>query len=157
VSVQEAHFLGGFIAGEGCFSVVRRPETFAKGEPRLRFLFDVEVASRDRNLLERLRLLLGAGAIRDRQRRPDHQPASALRISSAATHRRSTIPFAERHVPPSAKRVQFERWRDTLVAYERDRPTQWGRGPSTCSIDGCDHPVRGRGLCRRHYYRATGY
>ena len=34
---------------------------------------------------------------------------------------------------------------------------EWGKGLSTCSVEGCDRPVRGRGLCRRHYYRATGY
>ncbi len=32
-----------------------------------------------------------------------------------------------------------------------------GKGPSGCSEFGCDRPVRGRRLCRSHYYRATGY
>jgi hypothetical protein len=74
-----------------------------------------------------------------------------------ADHHRATIPFADAYLPPSAKRRQFEHWRSSLVVYERDRPTQWGRGPSTCSVDGCDGAVRGRGLCRHHYHRATGH
>ena len=57
----------------------------------------------------------------------------------------------------SAKRDQFDRWREEFDTYERAHPTQWGRGPSTCSEPGCHKPVRGRGLCRSHYYRATGY
>jgi hypothetical protein len=136
---------------------VTRADRFSDGSPRLRFIFDLEVADRDRPLLVDLRELLGCGAIRDRQRDPRWQPSSAYRISSAAQHRAATIPFAERFLPPSAKRDQFLRWRDALLAYERDRPTQWGRGRSTCRVHGCDLPVRGQGLCRSHYHRATGH
>jgi hypothetical protein len=67
------------------------------------------------------------------------------------------IPFSERYLLPCAKRTQFERWRDELLAYRRDRPSRYGRGPSTCSVPGCGRPVRGQGVCRIHYYRLTGY
>jgi hypothetical protein len=72
-------------------------------------------------------------------------------------HKARTIPFAEACILPSAKRDQFVDWRDALCRYEIERPTQYGRGPSICSEPACREVVRGRGLCRRHYYRATGY
>ena len=42
------------------------------------------------------------------------------------------------------------------MEYEARFPSNWGTGPSPCAIAGCDKPVRGRGLCRAHYYAATG-
>ena len=149
--------MGGFVAGEGCFCTARLP-AFADGSRRLRFLFTVEVVSRDRSLLEQLRALLAFGSICDRPgRRPGHQPTSHFRVSSFRAHREATIPFAERYLLPSAKRRQFDRWRAEMEEYLRAHSSRWGQGPSPCSVAGCGKPVRGQGLCRSHYYRATGY
>jgi len=116
------------------------------------------VARRDRRLLETPQEFLGAGTLRDLSaRNAGWQPISELSISSAAVHRAATIPFAERYLLPCRKREQFERWRDELVDYEVRRPSRYGRGPSPCCIPGCGKPVRGRKLCRSHYYRATGH
>lgn len=117
------------------------------------------MAQWDRPLLDALRSFLGAGSIRDEPaRKTTWQPSSQLVINGRFSHRRVTIPFAETFLPTmSDKRRQFERWREQFDAYERAHPTQWGLGPSTCSVPDCPDPVRGRGLCRRHYYRATGY
>jgi hypothetical protein len=121
-------------------------------------VFAIAVAQRDRHLLEALACFLGEGRIIDRpRRRSHHEPISELSISSAQAHRRATIPFAERFLLPCRKREPFEAWRDAFDDYLRDRPSRWGRGPSPCSEPGCSKPVRGRGLCRIHYYRATGY
>lgn len=150
--------LGGFVAGEGCYSIRVQQPPFADGTPRRRFVFSVQVATRDRQLLEALRTFLGFGPICDKAaRRPDHQPMSEFAIASRKGHNATTIPFSEIFLLPSAKRAQFERWRDALRAYEIQRPTQYGKGPSTCSVPGCEKPVRGRMLCRAHYYRVTGY
>lgn len=151
--------LGGLVAGEGSFTVTERPERFvADGSPRLRFLFQVEISARDRPLLEALRNFLDAGSIRDTApRRKGWQPLSTYRLWSERAHLHATIPFAEEFLLPCAKRDQFEVWQDRLVAYATQRPSRYGRGPSPCREPGCSLPVRGRGLCRRHYYRATGY
>ena len=150
--------LGGFVAGEGWFGTIRRPERFAAdSSPRLRFVFAVAVAERDRLVLDALRTFLGAGSVTlTPARLPQHLPGATFAVVSSVQHRRSTIPFAARYLRPSAKRAQFQRWREQLDQYERERPTRYGRGPSPCSVAGCDRPVRGRGLCRVHYYRATG-
>jgi hypothetical protein len=152
------HFLGGVVAGEGHFGVRRRPETFADGSPRLRFVFAIEMRDEDGDLLEALASGFGCGSIYSRPaRRPGHASSRSFEVGAIADHHRATIPFARVFMPRSAKQQQFDAWCTDLLAYERNRPTQWGRGPSTCSESGCDRPVRGRGLCRSHYYRATGH
>jgi hypothetical protein len=151
--------LGGFVAGEGSFASVRRRERFVRdGSVRLRFVFAVSVASRDRHLLEALAAFLGHGSINDAPaRRAHYQPMSTFTISSMRSHHCATIPFAETFLLRCHKRRQFEVWRDALRGYEAHRPTQYGRGRSECSMPECNGPVRGRSLCRSHYYRATGY
>jgi hypothetical protein len=147
--------LGGFVAGEGWFGVLQLGPPRRDGSPRLRFRFGVTVADRDRSVLEALQSYLGAGCINDAPSRQDGWlPQSTFTVGSLNAHRRATIPFAESFLPPSAKRGQFEAWRDRLLRYERERPV---RTRSICSEPGCDRFVRGRGLCRSHYYRATGY
>lgn len=148
------YMFGGFVAGEGSFFTSRLPPR-RDGRPRTRFAFQVAVATRDRPMLEALRDFLGFGSVSDH--RPAHghwQPMSSFTIASFRGHHAATIPFAERFLLPCAKRSQFEQWRDALLAYDAVRPR---RQRSICSEPGCDRFVRGRGLCRSHYYRATGY
>jgi hypothetical protein len=151
--------LGGFVAGEGWFAIKERAQRFkSDGSPRLRFFFGVSVATRDRGVLEALQAFLGCGDLRDLRARKDRwEPISTFQIAASKLHRARTIPFAETFLLPCHKRQQFEAWRDALYEYERRRPSQYGGGPSTCLIPGCNKPVRGRMLCRSHYYRATGY
>lgn len=151
--------LAGFVAGEGWFIAKRRTERFVRnGSTRFSFVFGVTVARRDRPLLGALTAFLGAGTIRDKPARVSHhQPLSEFTIASMRAHRTATIPFAERYLLPCHKREQFEAWVEAIAEYERTRPSQYGRGRSTCTIPGCEKPVRGRKLCRSHYYRVTGY
>lgn len=151
--------LAGFVAGEGWFGTKRSRERFTRdGSERLRFVFGVTVARRDRRLLEALAAFLGHGTIRDKPaRRAHHQPLSEFAISSMRAHRVATIPFATTFLLPCQKRSQFDAWLETIAVYEARRPSQYGKGRSICSVPGCEGPVRGRSLCRSHYYRATGY
>jgi hypothetical protein len=110
---------------------------------------------RDRHLLAALQMVLGAGSIYDRRPQRVHwQPTSSFVIASRKMHRERVIPFVDRFLLPCAKRRQYELWRDALYHYESVNPP---RARSLCSVDGCERFVRGRGLCRSHYYRATGY
>jgi hypothetical protein len=116
-------FLGGLVAGEGCFRWTQRRERFADGSPRLRFVFELSLTAEDRHLLIALQSFLGAGSIDDRGvRRPGWTAESRLTIASEAKHLAATIPFADRFLPTGRKREQFEVWRDRLHVYRRDRP-----------------------------------
>jgi hypothetical protein len=145
------------VAGEGSFTVGRRGTTFADGTPRLRFRFQFSMASRDHLLVQALRTFLGFGSIRNAPARGVWQPMTILAVNSHRAHRAATIPFADSFLLPCAKRVQYERWKSQFDAYERAHPNRQGQGRSPCSVAGCGRPVRGQGLCRSHYYRATGY
>jgi hypothetical protein len=153
--------LGGLVAGEGCFHVSRQQQSFAlDGSERLRFGFKVAMAVRDRPLLELLQSFLSVGRLRDLKPRQTHwQPISEYSVTACRDHHDATIPFADRYLLPSAKRQQFEAWRRRLDDYEAARrtKTRWGLGRSTCAVYGCHRLVRGRGLCRSHYYRVTGW
>ncbi len=146
--------LGGFVAGEGSFFTSRLPPR-RDGRTRTRFVFQVAVATRDRPVLEALREFLGFGSVTDhRPARAHWQPMSSFTIASFRGHYAATIPFAERYLLPSANKAQYERWRDAFLAYDETRAR---RTRSVCSEPGCEGCVRGRGLCRSHYYRSTGY
>jgi hypothetical protein len=153
--------LGGVVAGEGSFCVTQQSKRFVvDGSIRKRFVFSVAMATRDRPLLEALHSFLRVGSLRDAPARASGlQPITTLTVNSVRSHRAAVIPFAERYLLPGAKRTQFERWRAELDSYwSALLPKQRsGDGRSTCSIAGCDRLVRGRGLCRSHYYRETGW
>jgi hypothetical protein len=128
------------------------------GSVRLRFTFGITVAARDREIINAIRQTLGFGSIRAiPPRKAGHLDEVGLVVSSRRAHFAATIPFLDTYLLPCAKRRQFEAWRDSLIEHDRAHPSRFGKGPSPCSIEGCDKPVRGRGLCRSHYYRATGY
>lgn len=148
--------LGGFIAGEGCFYNSKLLQTFQDGSPKKRFVFCVSVASRDLPLLRLLRTVVGYGSIRQANvTNPAWLPQSVLTVNSLLAHQNATIPFMDEFLLQSAKREQFLKWKEAFEAYLAEHPPR--RGRSVCSIPGCEEFVRGRGLCRSHYYQATGW
>lgn len=157
-AVVTRHTLAGFVAGEGCFTVARQARRWPAGEVRKRFVFVVAVASRDRAILEQLHAVLGVGSIHElRRNTPRWEPQSRFFVNSLLAHQQVTIPYFDAFLLGGAKREQFVQWRDQLLAYVDRHQIRWGRGRSTCKIPGCCGLVRGRGLCRSHYYRVTGW
>lgn len=152
--------LGGFVAGEGCFSVrtVRAPSSHGD-LPVRRFSFALTVAERDRRVVDALhRHLGGAGGVRRSPARRSHwQPTVTLQVTSIRDHLTATIPFAERYLlPVGRKHAQYRSWRDELAAYRRARRARQAERPTTCTTAGCGRPIRARDLCRGCYWRATG-
>jgi hypothetical protein len=149
--------LGGLVAGEGCFTVGPIGNR-VDGSPRLRFGFQLEMAERDSPLISALQCFVGTGSI---ARRPPQRagwlPTLKYTVGGRKGIRESVIPFCDEFLIVGAKQSQYLRWRDQFLEYEARFPSNWGAGPSPCAMPGCSKPVRGRGLCRAHYYRETGY
>ncbi len=137
-------FAGGFVAAEGTFVVTGTPPTFT---------FAVSLGAVDSNTCQALRDLLGVGCVRTYKRRKPHYDDEVCFVVRALEDLvYVVVPFMERYLPPSYKRVQFEHWRDRLLAYwERD-----ARRRRPCIVQGCDSPQRAKSLCRHHYYCAFG-
>jgi hypothetical protein len=97
------------------------------GSRRVRFVFQTTVATRDRPLLEALRVALGnLGSVTDLTlRNPRWQPLSSHRVTSRTAIRRCVLPFFDEFLLPSAKRDQFDAWRARFEQYERDHPSRW--------------------------------
>src|SRR4051812_17361092 len=113
--VFAGHFFGGLIAGEGSYLETTNGDRFVSGEVRKRFIFSLTLASWDQELVEALRAFLGVGGVYARAAVKAHwQPTTTIRVQSHTAHRKIVIPFSEAFLPPSAKRGQFERWRNAL-------------------------------------------
>jgi hypothetical protein len=124
----------------------------------MRFRFGLTMADRDRAVVVRLRDAIGAGSIaRQVPQRRGWQPTVTLSVSGRKSLREQAIPFFDEHLVAGDKRRQYLDWRRAFTEYEAHFPSSWGAGPSPCARPGCDRPVRGRGLCRAHYYEETGY
>jgi len=119
--------LGGLVAAEGSFTTGRQG-TYQDGSERLRFVFQVKMATRDRPLLEALRSFVGFGSINDQPARRDGWlPESAFTINSRRGHHRATIPFGDAFLLPSNKREQYEAWKRAFTTYELAHPTATAR------------------------------
>ena len=137
-----AAFVGGFVAAEGNFRVV--------GEPP-KFVFAVALGASDSGTCEALKVFFGAGTLHRRARRRLHYDDEiSFQVRALRDLVEVTVPFMDEHLPPSHKRDQYQRWRQKLVPYWEEK----ARRRRPCSIDGCDAPSRGFGLCRHHYFLA---
>lgn len=62
--------------------------------------------------------------------------------------------FAERFLPKVAKHSRLKRNKiDAILSHHQQRLSKPGAPRNYCTIDGCDRPVQGHGLCSMHYQR----
>jgi hypothetical protein len=95
--------LGGLVAGEGYFGTITTPKRFQDGTPRLRFTFEVTMASRDRPLLEALHVFLSAGRITDVQpKNPKWLLCSTTGSSGSSVYGYAANPIVKRFNGPKA-------------------------------------------------------
>ncbi len=112
-----AAFVGGFVAGEGCFT---RPTP-------TRFRFSVHLGAVDLELCESLRCWLGVGHVnRYPRRRPHFDDEAVYAIDSAVDLVEVIVPFMDEHLPPSHKRRQYLAWRTALLDHWEHRARRPG-------------------------------
>lgn len=100
-----------------------------------------------------LQAFFGVGNVYEYRRRRDHYDDEVVfSVQSLRDLVEVIVPFMDEHLRPSYKREQYDAWRAELLDYWEHRAKR--RRP--CTVEGCDHPNRARGLCRHHYFQAFG-
>ena len=144
--MQPATELAGFVAGFTCAEA-----TFVA--LRTRFAFRVSLGAADAGMCHALQAFFGVGNVYEYPRRKEHYDDEVVfSVQSLRDLVEVIVPFMDEHLRPSYKREQYDAWRAELLDYWEHRAKR--RRP--CTVDGCDHPNRARGLCRHHYFQAFG-
>lgn len=106
--VMRPEFVAGFAVAEGCFTTT--------GEPA-RWAFTVALGARDGETCDAMAAFFGVGHVYRYPRRADHHDDVAI---FTVQDRRSLVevivPFMDEYLPASRRRVQYERWRQELLA-----------------------------------------
>jgi len=133
-----ADFVGGVVAGEGCFTRTGIPP---------KFTFSLGLGAADATTCSLLESLFGVGfLVHSARRRPHYDDEVSFQVRGLKDLVTVIVPFMDEHLPRSYKRVQYEAWRAELVDYWDHR----AKRVRPCEVSGCDEPRRAQGLCWRH-------
>jgi hypothetical protein len=135
-----SHFIGGFVAAEGCFT----------GDGNHRFRFNIGLGATDAGMCELVHTVLAIGRVTRWKRRKAHYD-DEVQFTVQATRELVdvVVPFMDAHLPPSYKREQYLEWRARLLDF-------WEHGfrrRKTCIVDDCDAPAKAYGYCRKHLWQ----
>jgi len=104
-ATESCAFIGGFIAGEGCFTRHDRRARFA-----------VALGATDVEMLRLIKRTLGVGFINHYARRKSHfDDVAIFAVSNQQDLVRVIVPFMDVWLPPSYKREQYLAWRAQLL------------------------------------------
>jgi hypothetical protein len=105
----EAHWVVGFVDGEGCFFVGINPHPDMTSGYQVLPEFTVVQHRRDIQLLYALKKFFGCGVVRS-----NHGERMAYRVRSLEHLNQRIVPFFDQHPLRSKKRVDFARFRRVL-------------------------------------------
>jgi hypothetical protein len=105
----EAHWVVGFVDGEGCFFVGINPHPDMTSGFQVLPEFTVVQHERDVQLLHALKQFFGCGVVRR-----NHAERMAYRVRSLGHLNEKIVPFFEEHPLKSRKRVDFIKFRKVL-------------------------------------------
>jgi hypothetical protein len=110
----EAHWVVGFVDGEGCFfvGINRHPEMSAGFQVLPEFT--VVQHKRDIQVLYALKKFFGCGVVRT-----NHGDRMAYRVSGVKHLNEMIIPFFEKHSLKTKKNVDFRKFRKILLLIKR--------------------------------------
>ena len=141
-AIDLAPFIAGFVAGEGTFTHNGRNFTFA-----------VALGETDAGACELMHAFFGVGHVYHYPRRqPHYDDEVVFQVRKTGDLVNVIVPFMDEHLPMSYKRIQYLEWRVNVIDYWEHRMKR--RRP--CTVDGCDRPQKGRGVCRPHMYEFYG-
>ena len=110
----DAHWVVGFVDGEGCFFVGINPHSEMTSGFQVLPEFTVVQHQRDIQLLHALKRFFGCGVVR-----VNHGDRMAYRVRSLDHLNQKVVPFFERHPLKSKKRIDFMKFRKILQLMNR--------------------------------------
>lgn len=113
-SSLEAHWVVGFVDGEGCFFVGLNPHLEMASGIQVLPEFTVVQHQRDVQLLHALKRFFGCGVVRC-----NHEERMCYRVRSGQHLRERIIPFFEKHPLRSKKWLDFLKFRRVVLMMER--------------------------------------
>ncbi len=105
------HYVVGFVDGEGCFSITLNKN--GDRLPEVRLVFEIELREDDREILEKIRELLGCGRIYhlvEYVRYAKWRPHVKLKVSNFKDISGKIIPFFKKYPLQAKKSLQFEKF-----------------------------------------------
>jgi hypothetical protein len=105
----DAHWVVGFVDGEGCFFVGINPHPDMTSQVQVLPEFTVVQHERDVQLLHALKAFFGCGVVRR-----NHAERMAFRVRRMEHLNDNVIPFFEKHPLKSKKHLDFLKFRDVL-------------------------------------------
>jgi hypothetical protein len=105
----DAHWVVGFVDGEGCFFVGINPHPDMTSQFQVLPEFTVVQHERDVQLLHALKAFFGCGVVRR-----NHAERMAFRVRRVEHLNDHVIPFFEKHPLKSKKHLDFLKFRDVL-------------------------------------------
>jgi hypothetical protein len=105
----DAHWVVGFVDGEGCFFVGINPHPDMTSQFQVLPEFTVVQHERDVQLLHALKAFFGCGVVRR-----NHAERMAFRVRRVEHLNDNVIPFFEKHPLKSKKHLDFLKFRDVL-------------------------------------------
>jgi hypothetical protein len=105
----DAHWVVGFVDGEGCFFVGINPHPDMTSQVQVLPEFTVVQHERDVQLLHALKAFFGCGVVRR-----NHAERMAFRVRRVEHLNDNVIPFFEKHPLKSKKHLDFLKFRDVL-------------------------------------------
>ena len=110
----EAHWVVGFVDGEGCFFVGINPHPEMASGFQVLPEFTVVQHQRDIQLLHALKKFFGCGVVRT-----NHAERMGYRVRSLDHLMEKIVPFFEEHPLKSKKRVDFIKFRKVLLLMKK--------------------------------------
>ena len=110
----DAQWIVGFVDGEGCFHVGINPHPEMSAGAQVLPEFTVVQHERDVQVLHALKAHFGCGVVRK-----NHGDRMAYRVRGHEHLSRNIIPFFEKHLLKTRKRVDFIKFREIVVLMSR--------------------------------------
>ncbi len=120
MSKLNPHYVAGFIDGEGCFAISIGFHKTLKNRSEIKLEFEIELRADDREILERIKEVLGCGNIYNlNYERYGWHPHVKYKVQKLDDFKTKIIPFFKKYPLQAKKKKSFEIFCRAVNAFEK--------------------------------------